>query len=206
MEDAITGKTVYYDNDRGSENVLVRAQRALAAARIAPILLILGVSFLLVSCGNEDSSSGGGETTEQTTSTSEGTTSTSPVRGESLTVDLAPSQDSGVSGTATLTDVPGGVEVKVDLQGMLSNSEHPAHVHQGGTCADDRAGNGAPIQYPLLPVIAEQDGTGSRSSQIQGVTLSDLLADTPRYINVHAEPGSEEDNPPGVGISCADLS
>ncbi len=178
---------------------MARFRRILDAAWTAPIPLLLAVLILLGGCGGDDNSSGGEETTEENASTS-------AQRGESLTVDLTPSQDSGVSGTATLTNTPGGVEVKLDLQNLESNSEHPAHIHEGGTCADDRAGNGAPIKYPLIPVSAEQDGTGSRTSQIQEITVSDLFSGTPKYINVHAEPGSEEDNPPGVGISCADLS
>jgi Cu/Zn superoxide dismutase len=94
--------------------------------------------------------------------------------------------------------------VALDVQGLLTQpgTEHVAHIHEGGTCADDRAGNGAPVLYPLDPLIAQEDGTASSATSLDGVTLEQLTSGAPKYVNVHAEPTGE-----GVpsGIACADI-
>ena len=118
------------------------------------------------------------------------------------TLELTPSRDSGVSGTATLTDTGAGVEVQLDLTGLPSadGTEHLAHIHSGATCADDRAGNGGPVEFPLTGV-ANEGGAGTSASTAD--TTSDELFDgTPRYVNVHAEKTGDAVPP---GISCADL-
>lgn len=118
------------------------------------------------------------------------------------TLQLTPSRDSGVSGTATLTDTGSGVEVQLDVQGLPSadGTEHLAHIHEGATCADDRAGNGAPVEFPLTSV-ANEGGAGSSTSTAD-TTLDDLLSGEPYYVNVHAEKKGDEVPP---GISCADI-
>jgi Cu/Zn superoxide dismutase len=111
-----------------------------------------------------------------------------------------------VSGSARLTDArDGGVQVELYVQNLQDQpgTEHIAHIHQGGTCADDRAGNGAPVEYPLDSIITLQDGTGSSTTTIPNVTVAELLSGAPKYINVHAEQTGSETPP---GISCADLS
>jgi len=123
--------------------------------------------------------------------------------GSSETLQLTPSRDSGVSGTATLTDVEGGVEVQLDLEGLPEDGvEHLAHIHEGASCADDRAGNGAPVKYPLESVVAE-GGVGSNTSTIPDVTVAMLFdGSAERYVNVHAEMTGDEVPP---GIACADV-
>ena len=55
-----------------------------------------------------------------------------------------------MSGTATLTDVEGGVRVELDMRGLPeAGIEHINHIHAGGTCTADRAGNVAPATIPL---------------------------------------------------------
>ena len=117
------------------------------------------------------------------------------------TLQLTPSRDSGVSGTATLTDTGAGVEVQLDVQGIPSaeGTEHIAHIHEGATCADDRAGAGAPVEFPLNSVFNE-GGSGFSTTTIED-TLAELSGDVPHYVNVHAE--MTEGTPPGV--SCADI-
>lgn len=123
---------------------------------------------------------------------------------QSTTVELTPSRDSRVTGTATLTEVAGGVETTVTVEGLpKAGVEHLAHIHEGGTCADDRAGNGAPVEFPLNSLVAEGDGTGSSTTVVEGATVAQLFSsDSERYINVHFEQEGEETPP---GISCADL-
>ena len=118
------------------------------------------------------------------------------------TLQLTPSRDSGVSGTATLTDTGGGVEVQLDLTGLPSadGTEHLAHIHKGATCADDRAGNGAPVEFPLTGV-ANEGGAGSSASTVE-TTFDELFGGEPFYVNVHAEK-TGDDVPPR--ISCADV-
>src|ERR687886_693231 len=175
--------------------------------RVVPILLLFAI-FAFVASGCMGG--GGGETTAETTS--EGTVprttggGTVPTELASTTVDLTPSGDSGVSGYARLTNrSDGGGQVELYAQNLQDQpgTEHLAHIHQGGTCADDRAGNGAPVQYPLNSIITLQDGTGSSTTTIPNVTVAELFSGAPKYINVHAEQTGNETPP---GISCADLS
>jgi hypothetical protein len=120
-------------------------------------------------------------------------------------VQLTPSRDSGVSGTATLTDVEGGVRVQVNMRGLPeAGVKHINHIHAGGTCADDRAGRTAPVTIPLNPVVAKEDGTGSAKTTIEGVTVAKLFdKDQDRFILLHAKTEKGQGVPPG--ISCADL-
>jgi LPXTG-motif cell wall-anchored protein len=122
----------------------------------------------------------------------------------SQTLQLTPSQGSGVSGTATFTDTNDGVQVDLEVQGLPEDGvEHLAHIHEGATCADDRAGQGGPVEFPLESVVAEGD-TGASTTVIPDVTVSELFSgEKERYVNVHAEQ-TGDDVPPGV--ACADVA
>src|SRR5215217_2254025 len=124
----------------------------------------------------------------------------------SVQLDLTPSRDSGVSGTATLKDVEGGVKVELRMKGLPEKGvEHINHIHGGGTCADDRAGRTAPVTIPLhTVVVAHADGRGSATTTVKDVTLEELLGDDQhRFILLHAKVKEGQGVPPG--ISCADL-
>ena len=118
---------------------------------------------------------------------------------------LTPSRDSGVSGTAILKDVEGGVKVELSMKGLPeAGVEHINHIHGGGTCADDRAGRTAPVTIPLNIVVANADGTGAATTTIEDVTLDKLLGDDQhRFVLLHAKVKEGQGVPPG--ISCADL-
>lgn len=124
---------------------------------------------------------------------------------KSVQLKLTPSRDSGVSGTATLTNVEGGVEEELTMKGLPEEGvKHINHIHGGGTCADDRAGRTAPVTIPLNTVVANADGTGSATTTIKDVTLDELLGDDQhRFILLHAKVEKGQGVPPG--ISCADL-
>jgi Cu/Zn superoxide dismutase len=124
---------------------------------------------------------------------------------KSVKLHLTPSRNSGVSGTATLTAVEDGVKVELSMKGLhVPDVKHINHIHGGGTCADDRAGQTAPVTIPLNTVVAKADGTGSANTIIEGVTLDELLGDDQhRFILLHAKTKEGEGVPPG--ISCADL-
>ena len=124
----------------------------------------------------------------------------------SVQLDLTPSRDSGVSGTATLKDVEGGVKVELRMKGLPEKGvEHINHIHGGGTCADDRAGRTAPVTIPLHTVVAAHaNGRGSATTTVKDVTLDKLLGDDQqRFILLHAKVKEGQGVPPG--ISCADL-
>jgi Cu/Zn superoxide dismutase len=125
---------------------------------------------------------------------------------QTVQVDLTQSRDSGVSGTATLEDVKGGVEVTLEMRDLPEPGiKHINHIHAGGTCADDRAGRTAPVTIPLKTITAQKDGTGSASTTIKDVSVADLFGeDKERFILLHAETKKGEGVPPG--IACADLS
>src|SRR5918911_1342295 len=151
----------------------------------APIPLFVALVLVLSSCGAEGaSSSSGGETTSAETA--------------GKTIDLTPSRDSGVSGTASFTDTQNGVEVRLDMQGFKEDPRYQrmAHIHEGGTCADDRAGNDAPIEYALTPVTLETESKGTSMTTIVGVTTDQLFSGSPRYVNVHTATRSIEEGPP----------
>jgi Cu/Zn superoxide dismutase len=124
---------------------------------------------------------------------------------KSVQLQLTPSRDSGVSGTATLTDVEDGVKVELNMTGLPeAGVEHINHIHGGGTCADDRAGRTAPVTIPLKTIVANADGTGSATTTIEDVTLDKLLGDDQhRFILLHAKVKEGQGVPPG--ISCADI-
>src|ERR687895_1557699 len=122
-----------------------------------------------------------------------------------MEVSLTPSRDSGVSGTATLEDVEGGVEVTLEMQNLPeAGIKHINHIHAGGTCADDRAGRTAPVTIPLETITAQDDGTGSATTTIEDISAAQLFGeDKERFILLHAETIEGEGVPPG--IACADL-
>jgi LPXTG-motif cell wall-anchored protein len=125
---------------------------------------------------------------------------------QTMEVSLTQSRDSGVSGTATFEDVEGGVEVTLEMQNLPeAGIKHINHIHAGGTCADDRAGRTAPVTIPLKTITAQDDGTGSATTTIEGVSVAQLFGeDKERFVLLHAETKEGEGVPPG--IACADLA
>ncbi len=124
---------------------------------------------------------------------------------QGTSVQLTPSRGSGVSGTATLKDVDGGVEVTLRMRNLPeAGIEHINHIHAGGTCADDRAGRTAPVTIPLKTITAQEDGTGSATTTIEDASVARLFGEgKERFILLHAEAKKGEGVPPG--IACADL-
>ena len=125
---------------------------------------------------------------------------------QTVEVNLTQSRDSGVSGTATLEDVNGGVEVTLEMRDLPeAGIKHINHIHAGGTCADDRAGRTAPVTIPLKTITAQEDGTGSATTSLEDVSVAELFGeDKERFVLFHAETIEGEGVPPG--IACADLA
>jgi hypothetical protein len=124
---------------------------------------------------------------------------------ETMELQLTPSRDSGVSGTATITEAGEGVKVELNMRGLPeAGIEHINHFHAGGTCTADRAGNVAPATIPLKTIVAKEDGTGSATTLLEDVTLDSLFdPDKKRYIALHSEVEKGQGVPPV--ISCADV-
>jgi Cu/Zn superoxide dismutase len=124
---------------------------------------------------------------------------------DTMNLQLTPSRDSGVSGTATITNVEKGVRVELNMRGLpKAGIEHINHFHAGGTCTADRAGNVAPATIPLETIVAKEDGTGSATTTLEDVTLNSLFdSDKKRYIALHSKVEKGQGVPPV--ISCADV-
>jgi hypothetical protein len=107
---------------------------------------------------------------------------------DDLTIDLNELNDSGISGTATLTDNGDGTTtVSITVEGATGG--HPAHIHEG-TC-DDLDPNPT---YPLNAV----DADGVSETDID-VSLEDLLA-SPYAVNLH-----ESDTNLGTYVACGEI-
>jgi LPXTG-motif cell wall-anchored protein len=106
---------------------------------------------------------------------------------QAVTVSLSAQNNSGISGTATLT--PMGEQTQVVLQLQNAPGPHPAHIHDG-TCANL---NPAP-KYPLQTVM------NGRSETTVNVGLQQLLAGQ-AAINVHRSPQEAS-----VYVACGDLT
>ena len=124
--------------------------------------------------------------------------------GESVELQLTPSRDSGVTGSASITEVGNGLEVQLNMEGLAEPGiKHINHFHQGGTCSDDRAGNPAPATIPLKTIVAQDDGTGSATTTLDDVTLDELFdPNKERYLAFHSE--VKGDAVPPV-ISCSNV-
>jgi len=121
-------------------------------------------------------------------------------------LELAEQNNSGVSGTATLREVNGGVEVTLNMRGLPeAGVEHINHFHGGGSCADYEAREDIPVTIPLTTVIANQDGTGSATTTLPEVSLDQLLDQRQeRIIVFHAKQEEGVAVPPP--IACADVN
>ena len=185
----------------------------------ASMLLLAALILALGGCAGV----GKEEVEEEETTAGETTT----IEAARTTVELSPSRNSGVSGTAILTEIAGEVvAVELEMRNLLDEpgALYLVHIHEGGTCADDRVDNGAPIKYPLDPIIVRQSETTRETTETtrettepgvtttststlegvtEGFTLDRLLSGPPKYINVHARSTGGASLPPG--ISCGDL-
>jgi hypothetical protein len=104
---------------------------------------------------------------------------------DSISIPLNERENSGVSGTATLTAEGENTRVAMELSGDPLTGNHPTHIHTG-TC---RNFDPDPL-YPLTTVILEEvSDEGVSETTVDEVALDDLLADD-YVILVH--PSAEE--------------
>ena len=184
------------------------------AERAVPKLLLVAVLILVLSgCGGAPSgeeNTGDEETTspeaagEETTSGPARREGTVPPDILSATLGFPPGQGSGVSGTAVLADVSDGMRVTLNMENLADQrgTEHIAHLHEGGTCADKVEDNSPAARYFLDPVVTDEGGNGASTTTIPDVTVAQLFSGTPKYVDVHAEATGDEMPP---SLSCADI-
>jgi Cu/Zn superoxide dismutase len=115
------------------------------------------------------------------------TASTAGAQGQSLTVQMASQNSSGISGVATMTDSGGKVKVDVRATGAGSGPQ-PLHIHEG-SCAQL---NPTP-QFSLSPVT-----NGTSTTDVD--TSLQALTSTPHAIHMHKS--AEELS---VYVACADV-
>lgn len=108
--------------------------------------------------------------------------------GDTLEVRFIEQSDSGLTGTATLTEQGGQTTVSMTFAGAPDSVEQPAHIHAGSCAVLDPA-----PAYPLNNVV------GGKSETTVDVSLAELLA-APFAINVHKS--AEEIS---TYVACADL-
>jgi hypothetical protein len=117
-----------------------------------------------------------------------GLSSPASAQGQSVTLSLMTQNNSGISGTAVITEVPGGklrIEIRANGAGP---GPQPAHIHQG-TCANlDPA--------PKFTLTSLTNGVST--TEVDG-SLRDLTA-SPYAIHLHKAP----DELP-VYVACTDL-
>lgn len=106
---------------------------------------------------------------------------------DSVRVTLAPKNESGVKGTATIRQPADTVHVTVSLTGLSSGSSYPAHIHEG-TCQ-----GGGGVAAGLTPV-KPADGSGSSETRIPAASLS---MDASYFVQAHL--------PDGTPAACGDL-
>jgi hypothetical protein len=107
---------------------------------------------------------------------------------QSMVVALSAQNNSGMSGTATLTAMDGSTLVKLELAGAPAGVAQPAHIHTG-SCA-----NIGGVVYPLTSPL---DGVSETTVE---ASLDAILAQLPLALNVHKS--AEEAS---VYVACGDL-
>ena len=110
----------------------------------------------------------------------------------SATITLAPQNGTNVTGTALLTEIPGGsVRVTLEVQG-LDPGPHNVHIH-AGTCA-----NQGDIKFDLETLRPTVDGKATSTTVIK--TDYNSLITGSFYVNVHNDPGT-----PTYIASCGEI-
>lgn len=143
---------------------------------IVGVLALVVVGYVLMNTGNKPTE----------TMVTETTSSPAPI--SEVTVSLAQQNDSGESGTATLTEVDGKVMVMLNMIGAPAGVTQPAHIHVGA-CPNVGA-----VKYPLTSPV------NGKSETTLDVTLAQLKGELPLGINVHKSQAEA-----GVYVSCGDL-
>ena len=165
------------ENDGYSSNKMFSPKNLVIYLIVA--LVVYGAIYLLFL--KKDST----YTQPTTTTNNEQSTSNDAM---TMTVPLAAQNDSGESGTATLTEADGKTTVSINLTGVADDTPQPAHIHTG---ACPTPGD---VVYPLTDLVS------GVSETILDVPLATLKRSLPLAINVHKSADEAS-----FYVSCGDL-
>lgn len=151
-----------------------------------PILVLAAAGLLACGGGDAGGTDGAGAEGQAAGQMEE---AGGPAAGEatSTEVSLAPRNESGIRGTATLRHGADTVDVTVRLTGLDSASSYPAHVHSG-SCAE---GGGVAVG---LNAVSSRDSTGMSRTRIPA---SKLEMEGSYFVQAHL--------PDGTPAACGDL-
>lgn len=139
------------------------------------LLIIIGIGYIVVN-----------SSTKQSIQSPSGIT---PKSLQEYTVKLSEQNNSGESGTATLSEKNGKVKVVLQLTGTPQDVNQPAHIHVG-SCQDLGI-----VKYSLTSAV------NGLSETVLDITLEELRNQQPLGINVHK---SETEHK--VYVSCGNLT
>src|SRR3989338_217545 len=135
------------------------------------LYLIVGLGVLIVVLGGFFLFWGGDSRETAPNTTQNSPTPTPQV--QSVTIQLSSQNNSGETGTATLTNENGKTKVVLLLNGAPANVAQPAHIHSQ-PCANIGA-----VKYPLTSAL------NGASQTILDIPLSQILSELPLAVNVH---------------------
>lgn len=102
-------------------------------------------------------------------------------------VEFAPVNRSGITGTVTADHDDEHATVTVELAGLEPGATYPVHIHTG------RCAAGGPVAAPLGRITARADSTGRLNARVTDAQMGD----EPAFVQAH--------DPSGAAVSCADL-
>lgn len=154
---------------------------------IPGVLVIAAIAIIVVIFASQSKLTPIPQTQQPTTQPTEGTQKTAPL---SITISMAAQNNSGESGTATLTPLENGkTRVALNLAGAPQSVVQPSHIHTG-SCANLGA-----VIYPLSSTV---NGTAETILDID--LTADILNKLPLALNVHKSLSEAS-----IYVACGDI-
>lgn len=166
-------------------------------------LLVVPV-IVATACGGGNNAS---QETAQAAATQEQATQPAAAA-ETESLQMEPKNDSGITGSATLTRDGDEITVSVSMPGLTSGKTYPLHIHSG-TCAAE-----GPVVEPLEDITVTAEGTGLSTTtfpveKLQGAAAGTAQQGGMAQADANASPGPQffvqAHSPDGKPISCANL-
>lgn len=139
------------------------------------LVAIIFVTTVSLACMKQEEMTSEEAATEETGRAGKEVAAEEAGMSEPMTSDLSELNDSGVSGTVTLTPMENQTKVTINLTGAPEGGVHPAHIHKG-TCDN----LGAPT-YPLNDI---RNGTSETTID---ATVEAITSEA-HAVNVHKSP------------------
>jgi hypothetical protein len=154
-------------------------------APLSTVMMILAVG--MAGCRAQEPAVTPPDSTTPPAVSTPATPETAKARPEPLAIRMMALNNSGQSGTATLTAVDGRTRIQIELSNPAPEGQ-PVHVHSG-SCS--KLGS---VEHPLSNVV------NGRSDTTIDVSLPDLLS-SPSAINVHRSASQAN-----VYVSCGEIT